>query len=132
VQSRGGGGHERRDAILPNRRSTPFGKLVWDEFESRHIVFELKNSEKTSSKDSLNQLRIYLSKPTIGRFGILVTRTPPGQSLLQAQRNAFEQSRILILIIDDEKLIDMMIAHVYLGSPDEVLEREKLVFEINY
>jgi len=132
VQARSTDRHERRDAILPNNLYAGFWQIIRTEFESRHVVCEFKNSAGINSKQALNQLRIYLSKPTIGRFGLLFIRRPPSKSLLQAQRNAYEQSRILILPIDDAKLGRLLIARAYLGSCDDLLEREKIRFEIEY
>jgi hypothetical protein len=44
---------------------------------------------------------LYLSKPTVGNFGLLFTRKKSSKKLLLARRRAYEESKILILIIDD-------------------------------
>lgn len=132
VQVRSADRHERRDAILPNNQYSGFWQIIREEFNSRHIVCEFKNLRGVGSKASVNQLRIYLSKPTIGRFGLLFVRKLPGKGLLQAQRDAYEQSNILILILDDGKVQKLLKARAYLGSADELLETEKVSFEITY
>jgi len=132
VQVRTADKHERRDAILPNNQYSGFWQVIREEFDSRHIVCEFKNLRSVSSKASVNQLRVYLSKRTIGRFGLLFVRKVPGEGLLQAQRDAYEQSNILILIFDDTKVQKLLKARAYLGSADEVLETEKVSFEIAY
>lgn len=71
VQARTSDGHERRDAVLPNNQYTDFWSAIRQEFESKNIVCEFKNIGTKPDKSLLNQLRIYLSKPTVGRFGLL-------------------------------------------------------------
>jgi hypothetical protein len=123
---------ERRDAILPNNQFQGFWRHIWDEFQCHHVVREFKNGVHEQSKEAINQLRIYLSKPTIGRFGLLFVRHSPAKSLLQAQKDAYEQERILILIIDDLLLCRLLQARAFLGSAEDVLENEKIKFEIDY
>jgi hypothetical protein len=88
-------------------------------------------SASGGQENSLNRLRIYLSKPTVGKFGLLFVRTPPAKPLLQAQRDAYEQSRILILILD-KKLMSLLNVRAYLGEADDFLNNEKVNFEIYY
>ncbi len=132
LQARSKGNKEQRDAILPNNQYSGFWKLIHDEFNSRHIVCEFKNGNTHGDKQWLNQLRIYLSKPTIGKFGLLITRNKCSKSLIQAQRDAYEQSGILVLVIDDTRLKELMMARVFIGCADSILERYKTEFEIQY
>ncbi len=133
VQARNQNGYERRDAIMPNNSESRFWKNIKSEFNANNIVFEFKNLQVVSSKLELNQLRIYLSKPTIGKFGFLFLRNKVNSpSLLQAQRDAYEQSKIHIVIIDDELLEKLILSKVYLNSCEDVIENEKVRFEINY
>lgn len=131
VQSRTQDGHERRDAVLSNNNLGGFWGLVRDEFSARHVVCEFKNGEDGRSKDSLNQLRMYLSRRSIGRFGILFVRKPPSDSVLSAQRLAYDDG-ILILIIDDELVCRMLTARAFTRSADGVLEDVKVKFELAY
>jgi hypothetical protein len=117
---------------LENDGGSQFWAAVRQEFDSKHVVFEFKNSERLRSKDALNQLRIYLSKPTIGRFGMLLTRKSPGRAVLQARRDAYEQGRVLILIIDDTHLKSLLIARAFLGRIDEQISSLKRGFEVTY
>ena len=132
LQARSNCNYERRDAILPNNQFSGFWHLIRNEFNSRHIICEFKNSKSGGAKDWLNQLRIYLSKPTIGKFGILFIRNTPSNSLFQAQRDAYEQAGILILLIDDIKLKELIKYKCYLNSPEIYLENEKIKFEVEY
>jgi hypothetical protein len=131
-QARSADGHQVRDAVLPNNHYEGFWATIRNEFRSRHIVCEFKNGGARVGKNSLNQLRIYLCKPTIGRFGLLFIRKPSNQSLKKAQREAYEQHKTLILILDDERVVDLIYSRCFLGSADDFLAREKILFEMNY
>jgi hypothetical protein len=131
-QVRTEGNYERRDAVLMNDQPSWFWASIGSQFDSKHVVFEFKNTGHLNSKNALNQLRIYLLKPTIGRFGMLLTRNRPSKAVLQARREAYEQSRILVLILDDLTVTDLLMARCFLGSVDEYLQRLKREFEIGY
>jgi hypothetical protein len=51
---------------------------------------------------------------------------------LNAQKRAYEESGILILIIDDETLEKMLKMRAYTGGADEMLQSLKIEFELNY
>lgn len=131
-QSRTEAGDTRRDAVLPNNQYSGFWQLIRNEFDSRHIVCEFKNYFTKTSKAQLNQLRIYLSKPTVGRFGLLFVRHTPSLHLLAARRRAYEESRILILILSDELVMQMLKIRAFTGHPEDILENLKIQFELSY
>jgi hypothetical protein len=128
TESRG----ERRDIILSNNQHAGFWASIREEFASRHVVCESKNARGGGSKADLNQLRVYLSKRTVGRFGLLFVRTPPSKALLRAQRDAYEESGIFIVILDDKLVEQLLLARVFLGIVDDVLERAKIEFEVTF
>jgi hypothetical protein len=66
------------------------------------------------------------------RFGLLFVRKEPSQPLLQAQRDAYQQARILILILTDDLVLELLKNRAYLGTPNTVLESEKVRFEIEF
>jgi hypothetical protein len=132
IQARTENGHERRDAIIPNIASGGFWDTLRREFETKHIVFEMKNSDSAAAKEDIIQLRTYLSKPTIGRFGVLVTRKGASKSAGIAQGEAYSQNRILALILDDDDVVDLMRARTFLGSPELALESKKIQFEVRF
>lgn len=131
-QSRTEAGDTRRDAVLPNNQYSGFWQLIRNEFDSRHIVCEFKNYFTKTSKAQLNQLRLYLSKPTVGRFGLLFVRHTPSPQLLAARRRAYEESRILILILSDELVKQMLKMRAFTGHPEDILENLKIQFELSY
>lgn len=132
IQSRNNDGFEIRDAILPNNNYSGFWKTLKDEFNSKNIICEFKNYQQANKKDILNQLRIYLEKKSIGKFGFLLIRGKANQTILKAQRNAYEQSNIMILILNDEDLNYLLKSKAIIGDCDEILENLKTKFEINY
>jgi len=131
-QSRTESGDTRRDAVLPNNQYSGFWQLIRDEFDGRHIICEFKNYFTKTSKSQLNQLRLYLSKPTVGRFGLLFIRHTPSPQLLAARRRAYEESRILILILSDELVKQMLKMRAFTGHPEKILEDLKIQFELSY
>jgi hypothetical protein len=133
VQARTTDRSERRDAMISSNTDwTGFWGAVRDEFSMRHIACEFKNTAHAGTKTDLNQLRIYLSKRTVGRFGLLFVRQPAGASLRKAQRDAYEQSGILVLVLDDKLVERMLLAKAFLGGAEEVLEQEKITFEVSF
>jgi hypothetical protein len=130
-QVRDESGHERRDVILFNNYFEGFWNQVGHEFNCRHLICELKNVAATQKK-SLDQLRIYLSKRSIGRFGLLFIRNDPSASLLKARLNAYIDSNILVLIFPDNKVREMLIHRTFLDTCDFFLEKEKAQFDLLY
>ena len=131
-QSRTEAGDTRRDAVLPNNQYSGFWQLIRDEFDSRHIICEFKNYSSKASKGELNQLRLYLAKPTVGRFGLLFVRKAPSKQLLAARKRAYEESQVLILLLNDELVEKMLKMRAFTGHPEEILEDLKIEFELSY
>ncbi|KPJ48884.1 MAG: hypothetical protein AMJ41_04055, partial [candidate division Zixibacteria bacterium DG_27] len=102
------------------------------EFNSRHIICEFKNYSSKASKGELNQLRLYLAKPTVGRFGLLFVRKAPSKQLLAARKRAYEESQVLILLLNDELVEKMLKMRAFTGHPEEILEDLKIEFELSY
>lgn len=133
TQVRTDNNHQIRDAILPNNQDFGFWKNIKDEFNSKNIVCEFKNGiQKNINKNSINQLRVYLSKKTIGKYGFLFIRKKPNNSVLHARKLAYQESNILITIIDDELLKKLILCRALFGKCDEVLKKEKIKFEVEY
>jgi hypothetical protein len=131
VQRRTVAGHERRDAILTNNQFGGFWSLVRQDLDCRHVVCEFKNVQRLGKSD-VNQIRIYLRKPTIGRFGLIFHRRRAGQSARMARHIAYADDRALILLIDDVALVRLLLTRAFLGSADVALENMKVEFETTY
>jgi hypothetical protein len=123
--------HERRDAILTNNQFSGFWQILRHDLDCRHIVCEFKNVRRLSKTD-VNQIRTYLRKPTIGRFGLMFHRSPAGESARLAQHIAYADDCSLILLIDDVSLVRLLITRAFTGSVDAALERLKVEFDTRY
>ncbi len=102
IQSRTDSGTQIRDLIFYNNRSYDFLKDIYDDYECRQIVMELKNV-KELEREHINQLNRYLSDQ-FGRFGIIITRNPPPKSIYRNSIDLWSGQRRCILILHDEDL----------------------------
>jgi hypothetical protein len=101
-QSRTDSGVLIRDLIFYNNRSYDFLKDIYDIYNSRQIVVELKNV-KEIEREHINQLNRYLAQQ-FGNFGILFTRNKPSKSIYKNTIDLWAGQRKCILILTDEDL----------------------------
>lgn len=131
-QSRREDGRSIRDAILPNDVAHTFWQSVRNEFDANHIVVEFKNYAELFGKAEVLQLRDYLSRKSLGRFGLLLSRCGPSTAALQAQRDAYQDDDKLSLFVTDEHLREMLEISRRGGDPTDVLRKLKKEFELRY
>lgn len=91
-----------RDLIFYNNTSHPLLSDIHHKYESRQIVFELKNTKEVTTTH-INQLNRYLNNE-FGRFGILFTRNKPPKNVLKNTIDLWAGQRRCILILDDDDL----------------------------
>jgi hypothetical protein len=108
-QVRTDSGAHIRDVFFYNSRTTPFLQDVHDLYESKQIVFELKNTKAVESSH-INQLSRYLANH-LGRFGVLVTRNRPSRAMIRNTIDLWSAHRKCILILTDEHLKLMVAAY---------------------
>lgn len=101
-QSRTDSGVLIRDLIFYNNRSYDFLKDIYDLFNCRQIVVELKNV-KEIEREHINQLNRYLNQQ-FGNFGILFTRNKPPKSIYKNTLDLWAGQRKCILILTDDDL----------------------------
>jgi hypothetical protein len=101
-QSRIESGTQIRDLIFYNNRSFDFLKDIYDQYEARQIVVELKNVESVQ-RDHVNQLNRYMADQ-FGRFGIIFTRNPAPKNILKNTIDLWSGQRRCIIILDDSDL----------------------------
>lgn len=104
-QSRTDEGVLIRDLIFYNNRSYDFLKDIYDDYECRQLVMELKNV-KELKREHINQLNRYLSDQ-FGKFGILVTRNRPPKAIYKNTISLWAGQRRCILILHDDDLKTM-------------------------
>jgi hypothetical protein len=105
-QSRTDSGVNIRDAIFYNNRSHEFLKEIFDDYDSKQIVMELKNVH-TLEREHINQLNRYMTD-SLGRFGILVTRFEPQKVRRQNLVDLWSGQRRAIITLTDENIIQMV------------------------
>jgi hypothetical protein len=126
-QSRTDSGVLIRDLIFYNSKSVDFLDEILTKFESRQIVFELKNVAEVE-REHVNQLNRYLADH-FGRFGVLVTRNPLRRAIFKNTIDLWAGQRKCIVAITDEEL--SLMVKVYASKqrlPIEVLKRAYVDF----
>jgi hypothetical protein len=126
-QSRTDSGVLIRDLIFYNNRSFDFLRDIFDQYESRQLVFELKNVREIE-REHVNQLNRYL-KDEFGRFGVLVTRNALPKSIFKNTVDLWSGQRRCIIALTDTEL-EMMVT-VFESKqrlPIEVLKRAYIEF----
>jgi hypothetical protein len=126
-QSRTDSGVQIRDLIFYNNRSQDFLKDIYDQYNCRQIVFELKNVEALN-REHINQLNRYL-KDSFGQFGVLVTRNPPPKSVYKNTLDLWSGQRKCIIVLTDQDI--KLMCTVYESRqrlPIEVLKKKFIEF----
>lgn len=101
-QSRTDSGVLIRDLIFYNNLEHPFLKDLYEIYQSRQIVIEMKNVEKLDTTH-VNQLNRYM-KEDFGKFGIIFTRNRPPKNVLKNIIDLWAGQRRCILVMTDEDL----------------------------
>jgi hypothetical protein len=98
-QSRTESGVLIRDLIFYNNRSHEFLKELFEKYDCRQIVMEMKNVNELDS-GHINQLNRYMTDQ-FGRFGIILTRRMPLPKVYRNTIDLWAGQRRCILILDD-------------------------------
>jgi hypothetical protein len=129
-QSRTDSGVQIRDLIFYNNRSISFLKDIFESFQSRQLVIELKNVNEIE-RDHINQLNRYLANH-LGNFGIIFTRNKPPRSIITNTISLWSGQRKCILILTDEDL--KLMVKIFEGKqrlPIDVLNMKYIEFMRN-
>jgi hypothetical protein len=117
-----------RDLIFYNNRSHAFLRDIFDNYESRQLVFEMKNV-RSIEREHINQLNRYLAG-SFGRFGVFVTRNPLPKAMFTNTVDLWSGQRKAIIALTDQDIEQM--ADVFESkqrSPLEVLKKKYFEFE---
>lgn len=104
-QSRTDSGVLIRDLIFYNNTSWPLLKEIFEKFNSRQLVFELKNVDELNTTH-INQLNRYLNNE-FGSFGIIFTRNQPPKNIFKNTIDLWSGQRKCLIILDDTDLESM-------------------------
>jgi hypothetical protein len=126
-QARTDSGAQIRDLIFYINRSIDFLNDIYKDYDTRQIVFELKNVFKIE-RDHLNQLNRYMAGE-FGRFGVVVTRNPLSRAM---RRNIIDlwsgQRRCIIPIVDADLSLMVQLFEERKRAPVDVLKRSYVQF----
>jgi hypothetical protein len=126
-QQRTASGSHIRDIIFHNDGKTPFLTDLRDQYGARQVVFELKNVAALQT-EHVNQLWRYLDNDDMGRFGILLARTPPPRNVRGNIIDLHSSKRAAVLCLDDADL-ELMVNLLDSGRrPIEALRKKHVEF----
>ncbi len=128
TQSRTVDGVQIRDLVFYNNRDVDFLSEVLKDYDSRQLVFELKNVREIS-RDHINQLNRYLTND-FGGFGVLVTRNRLKSAMMKNTVDLWSGQRKAIITLVDEDL-ELMVS-AYEGkqrNPIDVLKMKYIDFK---
>jgi len=126
-QSRTMSGVLIRDLVFYNNCSDTFLKEIYNSYDCRQIVFELKNVKELTT-DHIDQLNRYL-KDSFGQFGIIFTRNNVPSNVLKNTVDLWSGQRKCIIILTDEDL--KLMCTVYESknrTPIEVIKKKYIEF----
>ena len=95
-----------RDLIFYNNRSNEFLGDIFNTYDSKQIVFEMKNVKEVS-RDHINQLNRYMAD-SLGKFGILVTRNELKKAIRQNIIDLWSGQRRCIIALTDADIAQMV------------------------
>lgn len=126
-QSRTDRGVLIRDLIFYNNRSNAFLKDIYNDFQSRQIVIELKNVKEVNT-EHINQLNRYLSEQ-FGRFGVIISRNRLKKNILRNTIDLWSgQRRCIINIADDDLNIMVTLFEDRQRKPLDVIKKKYIEF----
>jgi len=126
-QVRTDSGVQIRDMIFYNNRSIDFLTDIYNEFNSRQLVFELKNVEQIE-REHINQLNRYLANE-FGSFGVIVSRHNLTRAMFKNTIDLWAGQRRCIIVLTDEDL--QLMVDVYESKqrlPIEVVKKKYIEF----
>ena len=127
AQSRIDSGTQIRDLIFYNNCSFPLLKELYDKYDCKQIVFEMKNVNEVG-REHINQLNRYLSEQ-FGRFGIVIARNPLKKNIMRNTIDLWSGQRKCILCFNDEDI--KLMVDVYENKqrdPMEIINKKYVEF----
>lgn len=107
-QKRTDDGLNRYDYVCRIRPTTEFWKFVIDHLDSRYILFEFKNYSGRIKQGQVLTTEKYLLERGLRRMAIIITRAGAEPHAIAMAQGAMREHGKLMLIIDDEKVCDML------------------------
>ncbi|MFL1907220.1 HNH endonuclease [Plesiomonas shigelloides] len=122
----------RRDFIMPNYSDKGFWAFMREKYGADYVVVDAKNYTRKVKKAEALQMANYLKPHGAGLFGIIVSRQ--GSDSAGCEHTLREQwliSKKMILVLNDDDVIEMLIAKSDGRLPEDVLGRKIEQFRLS-
>lgn len=107
-QQRTDDGLNRFDFVCRVRPTTEFWKFVIDHLDSRYVLFEFKNYAGKIKQGQILTTEKYLLERGLRRMAIILTRAGAEPHAVVMTQGAMREHGKLMLIINDEKVCEML------------------------
>ena len=107
-QMRTDDGLNRYDFVCRVKPSTEFWKFAIDHLDSRYVLFEFKNYSEKIKQGQILTTEKYLLEKGLRRLAIVITRIGADEHAIAMTQGAMRESGKLMLIVNDEKLCEML------------------------
>jgi hypothetical protein len=107
-QKRTDDGLNRYDYVCRVRPTTEFWKFVIDHLDSRYVLFEFKNYSGKIKQGQILTTEKYLLERGLRRMAIIMTRVGAEPHAVAMTQGAMREQGKLMLIVNDEKVCEML------------------------
>jgi len=107
-QKRTDDGLSRYDYVCRVRPTTEFWKFVIDHLNSRYVLFEFKNYSGKIKQGQILTTEKYLLERGLRRMAIIMTRAGAEPHAIAMTQGAMREHGKLMLILNDEKVCEML------------------------
>ncbi|WP_282348381.1 restriction endonuclease [Pseudomonas sp. PS01301] len=107
-QKRTDDGLNRYDYVCRVRPTTEFWKFIIDHLNSRYVLFEFKNYSGKIKQGQILTTEKYLLERGLRRMAIIMTRVGAEPHAIAMTQGAMREQGKLMLIINDEKVCEML------------------------
>lgn len=108
AQMRTDDGLNRYDYVCRVRPTTDFWEFAIDHLDSRYVLFEFKNYTKPISQGQILTTEKYLLERGLRRMAIIMTRAGASPNAMTMAQGAMREHGKLMLIVDDQKVCEML------------------------
>lgn len=107
-QKRTDDGLNRFDFVCRVRPTTEFWKFVIEHLDSRYVLFEFKNYTGKIKQGQILTTEKYLLERGLRRMAIILTRAGAEPHAIAMTQGAMREHGKLMLVVNDEKLCEML------------------------
>jgi hypothetical protein len=107
-QKRTDDGLNRYDFVCRVKPTTEFWKFAIEHLNSRYVLFEFKNYSEKIKQGQILTTEKYLLEKGLRRLAIVITRVGADDHAIAMTQGAMRESGKLMLIVNDEKLCEML------------------------